>query len=662
MPGRGIGAFAFVDEAITMDLGDVDYVPAELVIWRNGRIGQGRSSRSGLNVYDTVEFEKPTDMTLDDLIKLIKERVPKDYSLNARYYKGDHWQNGNGWSGPMPPKSDLSYSVVFDQVKRAFRSKNAIKEVVRRHVMAAIGKEPAWYYIIRDEALTAAPTVSDVRKDRRSVLTQLATAQRAFDDAQQTPPTDDADPAAPPTDPADPNAEPVEPPTLDPLTEAIMRIEQAVTSWWEKRKITSIMQEETTTALLGGRGMLRLFIPSGAVDKRTGTLALAPSSFKDALEYIFVHEVALDQGAVLTEQSTMQEVGVYAFARKDGSRYGEMAYLVGFGEEAQTIVATVNVPSRKKGKARETEVVGSTATYELGGRLPMFEITREALITPQVREQQAAINEACTMARVNGQTAGFLERTILNGQVPGYYVKNGTTGKQEFVRTEYQTGAGSINFIAGVPLYDENGVFKGLTTPQIVYKDPTPPSVFDETKLMAYRDLLDEVDQTHHLMVGDKYVSAESRKQSRADFITSLRPTRTRLNEQGQWLLETLYALAYNLLDDEVISSENLPAPTELSAVFTTLLDAGPATAEETRAAIEKRTAKLQSRQSTQMEVGIEDTDAENALIAQEEAQGVPWPGSGAGGQPSDGGRTAGSLSSERMQKDDVRTASEEQA
>jgi len=170
MPVRAIGALSFVGEETNLiDDGGPGLIDTTMIIHRNGRTGSGLSSRAGLTVYDTVDFKQPGDLTLDKVMQFIRERVPLDYDVNRRYYNGDHWQNGAGWSGPMPSKLDPTYAIVLSQVRKAFRSTNKIKEVVRRHTLAVVGKEPAWYFIDRKQARTARPTVGSVRRDRSRI-------------------------------------------------------------------------------------------------------------------------------------------------------------------------------------------------------------------------------------------------------------------------------------------------------------------------------------------------------------------------------------------------------------------------------------------------------------------------------------------------------------
>jgi hypothetical protein len=259
-----------------------------------------------------------------------------------------------------------------------------------------------------------------------------------------------------------------------------------------------------------------------------------------------------------------------------------------------------------------------------------------------VREQQMSINEIGTMARVNGHLAGFLERVILNGQLPGHYEGEGP--ERKFVRDSYETGAGSVNAIMGVPIRDEHGRIIGMTNPSINYRNPVDPTYFERTELMHYSALLAEVDQVDQLLASDQYVSAESRKTSRAGFVDSLLDSRATVNAAGRWMIEGAVRLALWLQGDRAIQEFE---DAELRPMFNARINPGPATTETVRSSIELRTARGLSREGMQEMAGIEDTDAENARIAAEEADGVPWPN----GNVSTG-RVAGSLSDDRSKRD----------
>jgi hypothetical protein len=180
------------------------------------------------------------------------------------------------------------------------------------------------------------------------------------------------------------------------------------------------------------------------------------------------------------------------------------------------------------------------------------------------------LNLAKTMLARNVVLGGFLERIILNAQLPGEYVEDATTKKKTFVPSPLKTGAGTTNVLAGLPVSDATGRVTGYATPTIIYRDPVPVTTFNDTALAAYRGMLEEVHQLHAAIAGDATASGESRRQARADFEASLGATIAEVEAAGRWLLETALALA-------AAFSNQAGRFDALRATFTCRVDSGPA-------------------------------------------------------------------------------------
>lgn len=634
-----------------------------------------------------------TAIDIDWLVGEINKRTDVNYFTNRKMFDGDHWLEGDGWTGPRPDiiitSGTNDYGIVMDQIRRAFVSKNCIKEVTLRHTNGIVGREPSWYLTTKTEA--QAPKLRNPNHPS-NIDTMAATAVSNGQPAPVAPadanaPSSATDPnAANPPDPtkaaapggqnATPSGSassgpvlpapvapiPPVPVPLDPGSLLIAEAETALTEWWDKRKMHKLFRKFIVTALLGGRATLRVYVPSGMLDP-SGTLNTHGDIAK-ALDRIYMHSPNMDEATIVTNEHTQQEMGIYVHTDEDDNQHAEIVYVV--TEAKSNVVSSSAAPDNAnvgdnntnsaistgvKGEAKftiiqevvtgdgndllaMTDAAGSTGVVDgnvftdqvrlpLGGKLTIFELEIPTLITEQVRKLNMAINKTLTMEDENINLAGFLERTILNGQLPGHYEDDPTRkGKQTFVRDKYETGGGAINSIIGTPMIGPNGEFLGLATPSINFREPTTPKTFDESKMSFYRALLEEVDQVHYLLSGDQYASGESRKQARADFEASLRSSRGAINEAVRWTIETPLALAAWIAGEP-------DKYTDLRAVGDARIDPGPATTDHIRSAIELNAANGLSQQSMMVWSGVDDVDAEKRLIAKERAEGIlnPVPG-----------------------------------
>lgn len=625
-----------------------------------------------------------TDIDIDWLLAEIKKRTDDAYYTNKRMYDGDHWLDGDGWTGPRPDVDAQSeYGVVMAQIERAFVSKNCIKEVVNRHANGVIGREPSWFLTMKT---ADTPALRDPNHpSNRKTIGVVAVAN-----AGETSPTNDAVSGGndganasgsasdkPAGSGANPNGKPATPSgsigvgpvlpdqllstqdaaPLDAGGQLIAEAEGPLTEWWDKRKIHKVFRKFVVTALMSGRATLRVYVPPGLLDP-SGSLNTNGDLAK-ALDRIYLHDPNVDEATIVTNENTMQEMGIYVHTNEDGAEHAEVVYVVTettppsssggtpnngsagngrtdngsldtglSGESKFTIIQEIITGTKEDLSGASASVTNGDGSIDgnvftdqvrlpLGGRLTIFELEIPVLVTEQVRKLNFAINKTLTMEDENINLAGYLERTILNGQLPGHYEDDpNRKGKQIFVRDKYQTGGGAINSIVGTPMLGAKGEFMGLANPSIDFREPVGPETFDDSKMSFYRTLLEEVDQVHYLLSGDQYASGESRKQARADFEASLRASRSAINEALRWSLETPLALGSWIAGEP-------DKFTELRAVGDVRVDPGPATTDGIRAAIELNAAGGLSQQSMMMWSGVDDTDAEKRLIAQEKSEGI---------------------------------------
>ena len=91
----------------------------------------------------------PKTITLKQATESIPDAAAEWLRANQKFYQGDHWQDGAGWSGPMPEPEHPLFRDLLLEIRRGFVSKNTISEVVKRHVAGVLGREPAWSLALR---------------------------------------------------------------------------------------------------------------------------------------------------------------------------------------------------------------------------------------------------------------------------------------------------------------------------------------------------------------------------------------------------------------------------------------------------------------------------------------------------------------------------------
>lgn len=470
-------------------------------------------------------------------------------AANRRYAVGDHWQEGAGWSGPWPDGVDDEATRARAEIARAFTPQNAVGEVLERHVGGVVGREPAW-------GLT-------VRRPLRQGRAPTRAEQALIDEA-----------------------------------------EAALTSWWDARKLLTVLQRSAEDLLLGGRATLRLFVPAGL--RVDGVIPRAASLEAALTSYCYLDHPAPAAATVITDPATQQRCGVYLY-QENHQTVAELTYVdMATGETVLRVL-------------REDQAASEAGAWPLGGRLLVEAAERTPLVTEPIRRLQNQLNLARTMSGRNIVQGGFLERLILGGQMPGAWVDEpagelrADGSRKRFVPRPLKVGAGRTNFISGQPIYDAQGRVSSYTSPSVVYRDPVSTATFREAADDDHRAILSEARQLHALMASDATASGESRIQARADFAKSLLVTKAELDAQGRWLIEAALALA-------AVFAGVPGRYAGLRATFDCRLDTGPLTAAERAqivAEVEKGVCSLETALAM---LGHDDVGAELARIAAEKA------------------------------------------
>ena len=530
----------------------------------------------------------PKDITTLPPDKLLEE-IPNTnetwFIENMTLFAGDHWMNAAGWVGPQLDKKDPGASQMMEDIKRAFVSKNVVREIVSRHVAGVLGNDPIW------------KVTSDMLEN-----------------------------ADPPEDPPE-GGEPEEI-TPSPLE---VEAEEIIRAWWDgsqglvagEEALSSpltVIKSAIERALLTDRGPLRLFIPSKfltevsteATDEKGAareTAVIETSEPGETLKKIFLLGPAADHATVGLDNNAMTQYGIYLIDADDPDTaeiegVGHTGEIVFVDEDEMTHIRIIEADYDPKGEFDEIKI-------EMGGKLTMFEIQVPRLVSDSVRQLQKQLNMILTMMGRNVVQAGFLERILLNAQLPGVTQLNEVTGEEDFIPDDLELGPGATAFIQGVTYQDADGD-EHIADPKVVYRNPVETKTFIESREEIYRQILEEAKQSHILTVGEANLSGKSRMESRFDYEASLEDTQHEVEQALTWVFETVLKMVGIFSGTpDMFNSLNVSVQTELN-----LGRPGP---DEVKMVIDKVDAKLQSRRAGMSELGTKDVETEEAQIEKEQ-------------------------------------------
>lgn len=383
-----------------------------------------------------------------------------------------------------------------------------------------------------------------------------------------------------------------------------------LTAWWNERTALVDMQKAIRIALLEGISVRRIFIPRGRVPD---TNAITAPDINSALSYIYFETLHSDRAGVFTDPDTQRDIGVYFFDEHNSkgevtNQCAELSFLNDQGETVCRIVKDKGDPS-------------DYGPYSLGGRLLIFQLNRDALITDQVQSSQRSLNLAHTMMMRNVNMAGSRGMNVASAQPPIEQARvfdSDTEVSRTITRPgKVTTGAGAVNFFMGWPIYDKEGHIVDYTDPNVTYVEPVPVDSFRDTIAEEKHAIYSQCHQRHVLIVDKADTSGRAREVARREFERSLKESKTVLDACGRWQLETSLYLAAEFANR---SSRYL----KLRADFNCLLDAGDPDPEKQKAALllrepgGLRQQPLISDETARGWAGVEDAAAEQVKIDNE--------------------------------------------
>lgn len=551
--------------------------------------------------------------------KLARELGLTDYERdslrvkdNALLYAGDHWLNGRGYIGAPPDPFDPHAGDLWARLHRSFASYNAIKEVTDRMVGCVLGQVP-------DYGMT-------VRRARRRVPKMIP------------------DPAFNP-DPLNPSAEaPLIPdPSGATVLEALKpeeekKIQEAAAAlevFYSTQKPLRWLKKIFRARLLQGRAYGRLFVPPKF---RAGGRVGFAADFNEAVRRIFISQPEIEDAVCLTDEETRDELAVTKYKRDEGKKE---VFELSFTESGLTFIATIEktAPSELVNRTPLALLPASPLAEELtegvllanvppdnisdpldlGGRLTIFEMAGEPLISEQVRSQNASLNLNLTMSNHVTVENGFREIATTNVEVETVRVRDDRApGGFREVPKRAKRGAGIIHNFMSVSLgTDERTGVEQVAPTTIEAFDPVSLDNFDTGQNMFRRNILSEVHQLWALITGDAAPSGESRIQAMADFVIFALDFQEECDDAGAWLIETVLYWAAILAGKPGYFSD-------LRANFKTRLYLGRLTPAEKTLLMSEVDKRLRSRESYQLAADVSSDPAEeNARIEREEAQSI---------------------------------------
>lgn len=245
----------------------------------------------------------------------------------------------------------------------------------------------------------------------------------------------------------------------------------------------------------------------------------------------------------------------------------------------------------------------------LGGRYTIQKLKAPSLITESARRAQNAINFNLTMGVRTQEQAGFLERIILGAQPPGRW--EDVDGVRQFVPdTTMRFGAGQTSFIQGTPVFDNEGNLKSYSNPSIQYREPVDVESFVKFHRLMSGILHNQMGQGH-LVASDLNMSGIARIQARQDFDRKLEKHRNTV----QSAIGGIMGAALMMMVDDPTPYLSLDVAVQLR------LSTSKPLPEELDQNRQDYQAKLRSQSTAMSAAGIEDTDAERALIREEQME-----------------------------------------
>jgi hypothetical protein len=388
------------------------------------------------------------------------------------------------------------------------------------------------------------------------------------------------------------------------MSAELMGKKKTVDAWmaerWETEGMHTTLQEAVAALLCAGRQPARLLLPRTTLEKgkEEGTFVIPKVPVEKMVKMIRLQYPKPENCTVYVDPDTFEEIGIFTYSR-DGEDRAEVTWV-----DRSSGLTHVRQIGQNGGTLEEVR-------YDFGGKLPIFEMRRPPLVTPQIIQNQMALNLSLSTIARNVWSAQARERYFIDAQPPGKEVL--VDGEKVFQQAPLEVGGSSSNFVNGNPIYDETGKFIiGYSKPSIHVEDPVEVAPSKEAVEVYAWQILEQASQLHAVMGADATASAVSRIVARGDFVGSLMVTKPEADKCLEWQGDTRLAMAEAFsLGTEGQKMSARPFTNELRANAECKLDPGPITPEE-RTALDNLVQNGTLSEETALQLmGVEDVAEE---------------------------------------------------
>lgn len=374
----------------------------------------------------------------------------------------------------------------------------------------------------------------------------------------------------------------------------------ALSMWMRRNGGLDALRKFAFNLTAFARAHLRLRIPAArmAAVRRAETPA-------QALQHIYVESVYPSASMYDRDDETCYDIGVVLLEGDDG--------------ENESVEATYHDPdedgllgnplTRHAIHQGDDQVITS---YDLDGHLLHYGDTTGRFISPEMMQQQRAINTASTVMRIVQDDAGFPARIIFNALPPGSWTNvtgdDGITEEVYVEDTDWRFRPREVTMLQGVETEDAEGNVNSISTPQMGVFPAANPANYEKEIRLRREQVLNEAHQLFVETLDDASSSGDSRMLALWDFLLDAGKLKERVDLAGTWLLGAAWNLALALKDD----GERFQ---ETCAAFDAKIHIPHLPAALVQSLIMLNKAGLRSKERIMGETGIEDIEAEVELI-----------------------------------------------
>lgn len=548
-------------------------------------------------------------------------------------YRGEMWDRGLGYLGPLPTENDSNTGNIMLTLKRQFVPRNGIKEVVDRVVDALLGRAPD--YKIYNKNQIVSKTLEEAAK-RQALKKRLDDANQSLEtmlnEAPVAPPT--GDPASPPV--PEPQGD-TEEPEIDENDKKEIEAEVVLSQLWTNAEIAKVLREVVTDFLLLGDAKSRVYPNKNytRLDKIEDDKILFEATKYIKAEFLEAGNCKIvdDEGEKLSivklqrkkGKATEKKVEV-SFIDDSGKTYiavfpENIGSLNISGEEEESFIADEgfadsdiedseyeNIVNQLKGKAN------LSSAFTLAGNIVVGEMKGAPFLSDVMLQQNRALNLDLSLGLGVLVESGYEQMVTTNVELDTEIVPDpDRPGKTKEVAKDLKRGPTINNNLIGVQSVDENGTVI-YQSPSVMFKPPTPITTFKDGAELYYHQLLAEAKQLFVSISGDATVTGESRIQARQDFVKLVQSYKPELDKFGSWLLTTLLHMTASIADKDGYFED-------YEVVFDSKLSAGEMSADEKQLVLNQYQDGLISRESALVLLGMDDPLLEVELIRVDEAE-----------------------------------------